>query len=150
MEETALKKSSATKYTVYFPFNKEDQDAISEIKKRILVFVRKVFRGATIYNAQGIYTSEEGIAKKQEQEDGRQKNEGRQFTYVLEILAEDVEDKEVRIEQLAWLILCYLDDMNLSKNLSKNRGHEETVWFYEQPVTLYKLYNPDITKSSTS
>ena len=124
MKKTALKKSMATKYTVYFPFSKSDEDLAAEIKKKVMYFVKTVFGGATVYPAQGATGTW-----------------GEESTSVLEILVEDVEHKETRIEQLAWLILCYLDNLKTSKE----KPQEKTVWFSEQQVTLYKLDNPDVS-----
>ena len=128
MEESALKKSIGTKYTVYFPFV-DNEDVMSEIRKKILDFTTRVFGGATLYRAQGSTAQW-----------------GEELTCVLEILVEDMESKETRIEQLAWLILCYIDNIKTSRR----KPSEETVWFSEQPITLYKLNNPDLTRSSSN
>lgn len=126
-KRSALKKSTATKYTVYFPFSKSDEEVAAAIRERVLDFIKKIFGGATVYPAQGTT--------------GKW---GEENTSVLEILVEDIEHKDAKIEQLAWLILSYLDDL---KTL-KGRPPEETVWFSEQTVTLYKLINPDLPKQS--
>ncbi len=128
VEKTALKRSTATKYTVYFPFRKSDEEVAAAIREKILDFIKEIFGGVTVYPAQGTT--------------GKW---GEESTSVLEILVEDVvEHKETRIEQLAWLILSYLDEL---KTL-KGRPPEETVWFSEQTVILYKLVNPDLLKRS--
>lgn len=129
VEKTALKKSMATKYTVYFPFSKSDEQVASAMREKVLDFIKKIFGGVTVYPAQGTT--------------GKW---GEESTSVLEILVEDVEHKDVKIEQLAWLILSYLDEL---KTL-KGRPPEETVWFSEQTVTLYKLVNPDLPKQSAA
>lgn len=126
MKETALIKSNATKFTIYLPFDKAEEHDAGEIRNNVLGFVKKVFGGATVHGAQG--STEKW---------------GEESTCVLEILVEDIKNKETRIEQLAWLILCYLDNLKSRKG----GGREETVWFYEYPVTLYKLNNPDLTTS---
>lgn len=126
METPALKKSNATKYTVYFPLNGNNENATS-IRKSVLNFVKKVFGGATVYKAEG------STARWGEEE-----------TCVLEILIEDMEYEETRIEQLAWLILCYLDNLKLVKRPLR----EDAIWFYKQPVKLYKLDNPDLPEST--
>jgi len=124
-KRSALKKSTATKYTVYFPFSKSDEEVAAAVREKVLDFIKKIFGGATVYPAQGTT--------------GKW---GEESTSVLEILVEDIEHKDARIEQLAWLILSYLDEL---KTL-KGRPPEETVWFSEQTVTLYKLINPDLPK----
>lgn len=126
MEKTALNKANATKYTVYFPIDKKDEGSTADIRKHVLDYVLKVFGGATIFRTEGT-TAEWGD----------------ELTYVLEILVEYLEPGEIRIEQLAWLILCYLDN----SKTSRGKPPEKTVWFYEQPVTLYKLNNPDLVTS---
>jgi len=147
MEKPALKKSNATKYTVYLPFNKNDHAEIPGVRKKILEFVRKIFKGATVYSAEGIYVPEKeeaGTVREQPQRRDQQQDDGEDLTYVLEVLVESLEHKETRVEQLAWLILCHLDNLHISKERS---SREKEVWFYEQPVTLYKLFNPDLKKS---
>ena len=128
MEKPAVRKCNATRYVVYIPFKNQNEDEQSEIKEKALVFVRKVFGGATVYRAEGTTSKW-----------------GEELTYALEIVVEVVQDVQFRIEQLAWLILCYLDNFRMSKG----KTLEETICYYEQPITLYKLNNPDLKKEKT-
>ena len=125
MKEPAIRKCNATRYVIYIPFQNQNEDEQSEIKEKVLDFVRKVFGGATVYRAEGSTSTW-----------------GEELTYALEIIAEEVQDVQIRIEQLAWLILCYLDNFRMSRETTA----EDTIWYYEQPVTLYKLKNPDMDK----
>lgn len=130
LQKTALIINDASRYVVYFPQPKISRKALTPVRTAVLSFVDTVFKGATIYK-KTVYESE-----------GRYEGEG-ETTYVLEILLQDIPDKEVRIEQLGWIILCYLDNLRSERG----KGRERTVWYYTHPVSLYRLDNPDIVKS---
>lgn len=87
---TSIEESSKALYKFYAPFrplNKHIREKDLEIARKFLRdFIRQYFKGATIYPSEGI---------EKEDEEGK----------VFEIIAEDNELTQVRVEQLRLLII---------------------------------------------
>lgn len=120
---TTINESSKTVYKFYAPFrplNKRIREKDLERARKFLNdFVRQNFGGATIYPSEGV---------EKEDEEGK----------VFEIIADENELTQVRVEQLRLLILEILTKIKTPYGL----GPEREVWSIKQlKVTLTRLVN---------